>query len=111
MPSNDRGPAFEHFMAAAEAVAAERPDVDLDLAREVLEEAAILLHHGLAFDGLDEHDTDAVISGLCSDLVSPDPGAAVRARSQHALDDPGDHLHDPEAVAAACLVAAWILQL
>lgn len=111
MTGHDRGPAFERFMATAEAVAAERPEVDLDLAREVLEEAALLLHDGLAFDGLDDHDTGAVISGLCADLVSADPGAAVRTRSQLALEDPGDHLHDPEAVAAACLVAAWTLQL
>lgn len=110
MPPADTGPAFEQFMATAEAVAAERPEVDPDLAREVFEEAAILLHNGLAFDGLDDHDTDVVISGLCADLVSADPGASVRARSQHALDDPGD-LHDSGAVAAAYVVAAAILQL
>lgn len=110
MSTSDRGPAFEHFMATAEAVATQRPEVDLDLAREVFEEAATLLHNGLAFDGLDDHDTDAVISGLCVDLVSPDPGAAIRARTQLALDAPGD-LHDNGAVAAAYLVAASILQL
>lgn len=110
MTSNDRGPAFEHFMATAEAVAAERPEVDLDLAREVFEEAATLLHNGLAFDGLDDHDTDAVISGLCADLVSPEPGAAIRSRAESPTAA-SDGLHDPDAVSAAYLVAAFILQL
>lgn len=110
MSSNDSGPAFERFMATAETVAAERPEVDLDLAREVFEEAATLLHNGLAFDGLDDHDTDVVVSGLCAALVSADPSAAVRGRSQLALDDPAG-LHEPAAAAAAYLVAASILQL
>jgi hypothetical protein len=110
MTPTDRGPAFERFMATAEAVAQERPEVDLELAREVFEEAATLLHNGLAFDGLDEHDTDAVISGLCADLVSPDPGAAVRARAQAALEGSRD-LHDPDSGSAALVVAASILQL
>ena len=50
------------------------------------------------------------MAGLCIDLVAPDPGAAVRARSRATLADPGD-LHDPEGVSAAYLVAAAILQL
>jgi hypothetical protein len=37
-------------------------------------EAATLLHNGLALDGLDEHDTDAVVAGLCADLTAEDPG-------------------------------------
>lgn len=80
------------------------------MAREVFEEAATLLHNALVFDGLDDHDTDAVVEGLCSDLITTDPGAAIRARSQDALTQPGD-LHDPEAVWAAYLTAATTLQL
>jgi hypothetical protein len=108
--SSRRGPAFDPFTAAAEAVAAARPDVDLDMAREVMQEAATRLHDGLALDGLDDHDTRVVVAGLCIDLVSDDPGAAIRARSRTALADPGD-LHDPEGVSAAYLVSASVLRL
>jgi len=80
------------------------------MAREVFHEAATLLHDGLALDGLDGHDAGAVVAELCVDLVGDDPGAAVRARSHATLRAPGD-LHDPEAVAAAYLIAAAILQL
>jgi len=104
------GPLFDRFLATAEAVAQMRPDVDLELAREVFREAAQLLHNGLALDGLDEHDAGAVVAGLCVDLVAEDPGAAVRARSQATLEDPRG-LHDPEGVSAAYLTAAAILQL
>jgi hypothetical protein len=110
MPPDSAGPAFEQFMATAEAVAQARPEVDLDLAREVFREAATLLHDGLALDGLDEHDTRAVVAGLCLDLVAEDPGAAVRARSRTTSVDPGD-LHDPAGVSAAYLSAASVLQL
>ena len=44
------------------------------------------------------------------DLVSPDPGAAVRARSRTTSQNPGD-LHDPDGASAAYLMAAAILQL
>jgi hypothetical protein len=110
MPPSRVGPPFDQFLAAAEEVAQARPEVDLEMAREVFEEAATLLDNGLALDGLDEHDARATVAGLCLDLVAEDPGTAVRARSQEALADPGD-LHDPEAVSAAYLVAASILQL
>lgn len=103
-------PPFDQFLATAEAVARARPDVDLNLAREVFQEVATLLYNGLALDGLDDHDTRAVVAGLCVDLVTADPGAAVRARSQATLRNPTD-LHDPEAVSAAYLIAAGILQL
>ena len=93
MASNSVGPPFDQFLATAEAVAQARPEVDLEMAREVFHEAATLLHNGLALDGLDDHDA-----------------GAVRARSRAAAEDPGD-LHDPEAVSAAYLVAASILQL
>lgn len=103
-------PPFEQFLATAEAVARARPEVELETAREVFREAARLLHDGLALDGLDEHDTGAVVAGLCLDLVAQDPGAAVRARSRAAVEAPGD-LHDPDAVSAAYLNAASVLQL
>ncbi|HEY7009727.1 MAG TPA: hypothetical protein VH395_12345 [Jatrophihabitantaceae bacterium] len=84
--------------------------MDLDLAREVFQEAATLLDNGLALDGLDEHDASAVVAGLCVDLVAADPGAAIRARSEETLQAPGD-LHDPEGVSAAYLIAVAIFQL
>ncbi|HEX3296309.1 MAG TPA: hypothetical protein VHR85_05770 [Nocardioides sp.] len=110
MPPSAVEPPFDQLLATAEAVARDRPEVDLELAREVFLEAATLLHNGLALDGLDEHDASAVVAGLCVDLVAADPGAAVRARSRVTLESPGD-LHDPELVSGAYLVAAAILQL
>lgn len=104
------GPPYDQFLATAEAVAQARPEVDLDLAREIFQEVATLLYNGLALDGLDDHDAHAVVAGLCVDLVTPDPGAAVRARAQATLEDPGD-LHDPEGVSGAYLFSATILQL
>jgi hypothetical protein len=110
MPHPGVGPPLDQLLATADAVARARPEVDLQLAREVFTEAATLLHDGLALDGLDGHDARAVAAGLCADLVAEDPGAAVRARSRAAVTDPGD-LHDPEGAAAAYLDAARILQL
>jgi hypothetical protein len=110
MPTTPVGPPFDQFRATADAVAQARPEVDLDLAREVFDEAATLLYNGLALDGLDDHDARAVVAGLCVDLVAPDPGSAVRARSRATLAEPGD-LHDPDGVSAAYLVSASILQL
>jgi hypothetical protein len=103
-------PPFDQFMATAEAVARERPEVDPEMAREVFLEAATLLHNGLALDDLDDHDAHAVVAGLCVDLVTTDPGSAVRARAQATLEAPGD-LHDPEGVSEAYLTSARILQL
>ena len=110
MPDRTADPPFDQLLATAEAVARERPEVDLELAREVFHEAATLLHNSLVLDDLDEHDASAVVAGLCVDLVGPDPGAAVRARSLATLAAPGD-LHDPETASAAYLMAAAILQL
>ena len=110
MPLSEVGPPYDQFLATAEAVARARPEVDLEMAREVFQEAATLLHNGLALDGLDDHDASAVVAGLCVDLVAEDPGAAVRARSQATLEAPGD-LHDPEAVSAAYLIAVALFQL
>lgn len=103
-------PPYDQLLATAERVAAERPEVDLDLAREVFEEAATLLYNGLALEGLDDHDAHLVVAGLCDDLVSGDPSAAVRRRPQLVLDDPGEH-HDPRGVAAAYEISARVLQL
>ena len=111
MPHSTAGPPFlDQFLATAEAVAQARPEVDLEMAREVFLEAATLLHNGLVLDHLDDHDASVVVAGLCVDLVAQDPGAAVRARSQATLEDPGD-LHDPDGVSAAYLVAAALFQL
>jgi hypothetical protein len=111
MPHSSAGPPFvDQFLATAEAVAQARPGVDLEMAREVFQEAATLLHNGLALDGLDEHDASAVVAGLCVDLVAEDPGVAVRARSAATLEAPGD-LHDPEGVSATYLIAAALFQL
>jgi hypothetical protein len=82
MSSGTVGPPFDQFLATAEAVAKARSEVDLEMAREVFQEAATLLDNGLALDGLDDHDASAVVAGLCIDLVAQDPGAAVRARSR-----------------------------
>jgi hypothetical protein len=103
-------PPYDQFLATAEAVAHERPEVDLEMAREVFLEVATMLYNGLALDGLDDHDAHAVVAGLCVDLVSQDPGAAVRIRSLTTLEAPGD-LHDPASVSASYQVAARILQL
>jgi hypothetical protein len=83
MPPSTIGPPFDRFLATAEEVAQARPEVDLEMAREVFHEVATLLYNGLALDGLDDHDTG---------------------------ESPGD-LHDPEGASAAYLVAASILQL
>lgn len=63
-------PPFDQFLATADAVAAERPDVDLEMAREVFEEVATTLYNGLALDGLDEHDTRVVVAGCASTSCS-----------------------------------------
>jgi hypothetical protein len=110
MSSDTVVPPFDRFLVTAEEVARDRPDVDLELAREVFHEVATTLYNGLALDGLDGHDTEAVVTGLCVDLVTDDPGAAVRARARATLETPGD-LHDPEAVSAAYLVSAAMLKL
>ena len=110
MPPVTIGPPYDQFLATADAVARERPEVDLEMAREVFSEVATLLYNGLALDGLDEHDAAAVVAGLCVDLVAKDPGAAVRERARTTPADPGD-LHDPEGASAAYLFSATILQL
>ena len=103
-------PLVEPFLAAARAAANERPDVDADLAEELMGEAATMLHNGLALDGLDDHDTHLVTHGLGIALTARDSGAAVRAAAQAVLDSPGE-LNDPDAAYVAYLNAVNILQL
>ncbi|MBZ5737162.1 hypothetical protein [Nocardioides mangrovi] len=103
-------PPYDRLLRVAEDVARERPEVDLELAREIFLEAASLLHNGLALDGLDDHDADAVVDGLCSDLVAPDQGEAIRSRSRRVLEEPGD-LHDPESVSRALLIVVSLFKL
>ncbi len=103
------GTPYDEFLAAAEGAAAVRPDVDLELARELMLEAATMLDDGLAFEGLDDHDTRAAAAALATDLVAEDPGAAVRARAE-AMRESAE-LHDPESVSRSCLLAAAMLQL
>jgi len=57
-----------------------------------------------------EHDAREVVAGLCQDLVSEDPGAAIRSRAQAVLESPGD-LHDPATASGAYLVAAALFKL
>lgn len=110
MPSDALDPPYNRFLETAETVARQRSDVDPAMAREVFEEVATLLYNGLALDGLDEHDTAAVVDGLCVDLITKDPGSAIRARSKAVSEDLAD-LHDPQAVSRAYLICAGLLQL
>lgn len=95
------------FLVAADAAAASRPEVDADLARELMGEAAEVLHNGVVLDHLDADDRAVVIAALAEDLTASDPGAAVRARAA-ALDPT---LHDPDGVRGAYLVAVQVLGL
>ena len=47
-------PPFDRFLVVAEEVGRERPEVDLEMAREVFQEVATLLYNGLALDGLED---------------------------------------------------------
>lgn len=98
------------FEAAASRAAAERPEVDAETARELMAEAAEMLHNSLALDALEESDAAAVIRNLAADLTSADPGAAVRARSAAVSQDPAG-LAEPAVVAETYLVCAAVLGL
>jgi hypothetical protein len=103
-------PPFDQFLAAAEVAIRDRPNVDADMIREIFEETATMIDNSLALDDLDEHDTNAAVALLCIDLVTDDPGAAIRARSEAVLTTPGE-LHDSQAVSAALLVVTAILRI
>ena len=110
MPSTVPPGILEPFLAAADAAASSRPDVDAETARELMGEAASMLHDSLALDHLDEHDLPQVVAALAADLTAVDPGAAVRARAASvAEDDPA--LHDPGGVRGTYLVAVQVLGL
>ena len=101
---------LEPFLHAADEAARVREDVDRDIARELMEEAATMLHNSLALDDLDDHDLAAAVAGLSAALVAGDPSEAVRALAPAVADDDPD-LHDADGVRAAYLVAASVLQL
>ena len=110
MQQDPTNPLMSPFLATADEAARARPSVDPDMIHEIFVEAATMLHNGLAIDGLDEHDVDAVIRGLCVALVADDPGAAIRTCWLTAKAEPGE-LHDPEAVSASYLSVAQILRV
>ncbi len=110
-PATVDPPHLAQFLATADAAARDRPGaVDPELAREVFLEVATMLHDSLALDALDEHDTAWVVDALCADLVAADPGAAVRARAEAALQAT-DALHEPEVVSRTCTLVAALFQL
>ncbi len=110
MPSTAPPGILEPFLAAADAAASSRPDVDAETARELMGEAAGMLYDSLALEHLDEHDLPQVVAALAADLTAVDPGAAVRARAAAvAEDDPT--LHDPDGVRGTYLVAVQVLGL
>lgn len=96
MPWSPTDPPYDRLLATAEATAATRPEVDPEMVREVFMEVVTLLHDGLVLDDLDEHDANAVVAALCEDLVTEDPGAAIRTR---AAAVPEADVHDRPAVA------------
>lgn len=101
---------LDPFLAAADSAAASRPEVDAEVARELMAGAAGMLHDGLVLDDLDPHDLPLVVAALAADLTSPDPGAAMRARESALAHDEG-RFHDPDLVRGAYLVALSTLQL
>lgn len=98
------------FEAAASRAAAVRPEVDEQTARELMAEAAEMLHNSLALEALTEGDAAVVVRNLAADLTTPDPGEAVRARSA-ALDQEPAGLDEPDVVAETYLLCAAVLQL
>jgi hypothetical protein len=110
MPSTAPPAILDPFLAAADAAAESRPDVDAETARELMAEAAGMLHDSLALDHLDAHDLALAAAALAADLTAADPGAAVRARTAGVTDDE-PHVHDPAAVRGAYLVSAQVLGL
>jgi hypothetical protein len=109
MPPYSEADLHARFRTAADDVAASRPGVDLDVARELMDDAATMLHDSLALDSIDARDASAVVDGLAEALTAPDPGAALRARAVDAASDGG--LHDAQAASAAYLSAAQVLQV
>ena len=101
---------FDEFAATAVAVAKARPQVDPGMLHEIFDDAATMLHNGLALDHLDDHDARIVVSELCAALTDADPTTALMTRFYAATDVPAD-LHDPVGVALAYENVLGILQL
>jgi hypothetical protein len=101
---------FDRFAAAAHSVARARPQVDPAMIREIFDDAATMLHNGLALDHLDDHDARIVVPELCAALSDADPTAALMTRFYAATEEPVD-LHDPIGVALAYENVLGILQL
>ena len=101
---------FELFAKGADAVARVRPKVDHAVARELLLEAATMLHNGLVLDELDDDDYATTVADLAADLTALDPAAAARRRVQETRGDTA-RFHDPAAVVAAHLSAMAVLRL
>ncbi|WP_416957118.1 hypothetical protein ACNKF0_07520 [Nocardioides sp. T5] len=110
MPSTAPPAILEPFLAAADSAASSRSDVDAETARELMAEAAGMLHDGLVLDHLDDHDLPQVVAALAADLTAVDPGAAVRARADAVADD-DPALHDPDGVRGTYLVTVQVLGL
>ncbi|WP_270888924.1 hypothetical protein [Pedococcus sp. 5OH_020] len=101
---------FDRFGETAVAVGKTRPQVEPAMIHDIFDEAATLLHNGLAMDHLDDHDADIVISELCVALTDADVTTALLTRFYAATDKPED-LHDPTGVAMAYENVLRILQL
>jgi hypothetical protein len=107
---SDLDPRLRPILGLAEEAAA-RPgtEADLETLQEIFAEAAMLLDLGNVLDELDAHDAQAVVTGLCADLLAADPADSIRAHAELALADAS--LHDPEAAAVAYRMAAHALRL
>ena len=53
---------FDRFAETAVAVTKERPQADPAMVQGIFDEAATLLHNGLALDHLDDHDAEALLA-------------------------------------------------
>ncbi len=91
---------FDRLTATAVAVTEARPHVDSAMVREIFDDAATMLHNGLALDHLDDHDAQIVVSQLCAALTDADPTTALMTRFYAATEKPAS-LHDPIGVALA----------
>ena len=101
---------FGRFAATATAVVEARPQVDPAMIREIFDDAATMLHNGLALDHLDDHDAQIIVSQLCVALTDADPTTALMTRFYAATEEP-ENLHDPIGVALAYENVLGILQL
>lgn len=101
---------FDRFAETAVTVAKARPQVDPTMIQEIFDDAAAMLHNGLALDHLDDHDVQIVVPELCAALSDADPTTAVMTRFYAATEKPAD-VHDPVGVALAYENVLKTLQL